>query len=344
MQGRTGTANLGQLDDARRSYQNALDLYERLPARARAAETVRRDVANTLLARSRLEYDAYHEDVAETFARRMLDALGDGAESQTRLLRAVGERNLSDIRLRQGRTAEALGLLRSTTEVLAELQRSGYAAATVPLEMQEAIEISERAVAVDAKDRQARFDLAARYGKLGDAVWSTDPARALLLDDKALATAKTLASSEQIDILHDSYITAISRPLIKLGRTAEARKTLLEALAADKTDEQSQYADRVGELSVQAIWPALLIAEGKRDEARRSLGDVISRFEALRTGHPEDLTLIHYLAGCYRTLAAITSGAERRDTLLKSAAAWHSWPATSFTKREEQADLDAAGR
>jgi hypothetical protein len=30
--------------------------------------------------------------------------------------------------------------------------------------------------------------------------------------------------------------------------------------------------------------------------------------------------------------------------LLKSAAAWHSWPATSFTRREEQKDLTAAGQ
>jgi hypothetical protein len=165
----------------------------------------------------------------------------------------------------------------------------------------------------------------------------------LSLYEKALGTAKTLASKEQIAILHDSYITAISRPLIKLKRIAEARKALLEALETDKADENTPYADRVGELSVEAIWPELLIAEGKRDEARRSLHDVIGKLEALRAGHHDDLTLIHYLAECYRTLASITSGAERRDALLKSAAAWHSWPATSFTRREEQKDLDAAG-
>jgi hypothetical protein len=88
----------------------------------------------------------------------------------------------------------------------------------------------------------------------------------------------------------------------------------------------------------------LLIAEGNREEAGRSLHDVIGKLEALRTGHHDDLTLIYYLAEGYRLLATITSGPERRDVLLKSAAAWHSWPATSFTRREEQKDLDGAGR
>jgi hypothetical protein len=40
----------------------------------------------------------------------------------------------------------------------------------------------------------------------------------------------------------------------------------------------------------------------------------------------------------------MTRGQERRDALLKSATAWHSWPATSYTKRKEQKDLAAANR
>ena len=112
----------------------------------------------------------------------------------------------------------------------------------------------------------------------------------------------------------------------------------------DHFPEGASLADRVGELSVEVIWPRLLSAEGKREEARRSLHDVIGKLETLRTGHHDDLTLIHYVAECYRTLASMTSGAERREALEKSAAAWHSWPATSFTKREEQKDLGAAGK
>ena len=420
VQGRTGTANLGQLDDARHSYQNALDLYQRLPAGARATPEVRRSMANALLSLGRLEFNAQHEDVAEKITRQMLDTLGAGSDAATRMLRALGQRSLSDARLKQGGAAEGLDLLGTAIRTLSELQASGYIDASLPGEIrltqerlgraqvaagdldgavstfeellrtsepcdvrdasspacriravrstrhgdvyaatdrpnlnepakaatlyQQAIDISERMVALDDKDRQARFDLAARYGKFGDAIWSIDPRRALNLYDKALATAKTLATKEQIDILHDSYIVAISRPLIKLGRTAEARKTLLEALETAKVDGQTQYADRVGELGVEVIWPDLLIAEGKRDEARHSLRDIIGKLEVLRSGHHDDLTLVHYAAGCYRRLASITSGAERREALLKSAAAWHSWPATSFTRREEQKDVDAAGK
>jgi hypothetical protein len=37
-------------------------------------------------------------------------------------------------------------------------------------------------------------------------------------------------------------------------------------------------------------------------------------------------------------------GPERRDALSQSAALWHSWPATSFTMREEQKDRAAANQ
>src|SRR6185369_1838641 len=88
---------------------------------------------------------------------------------------------------------------------------------------QRAVQIRERQAALDDHDRQVRFDLAASYGKLGDAVWQSDPRRALSLYDRALATARTLASHEQIEILNDSYEQAISRPLVALGRLREAR-------------------------------------------------------------------------------------------------------------------------
>jgi tetratricopeptide (TPR) repeat protein len=419
VQGRAN-ANLGQLDDARSSYQHALDLYERLPAKARATPVVRRAMATALLSHGRLEFAAYHEETAEKIIRRMLDTLGDDPDSATRLLRASGQRSLGEALLKQGETGEPLELLGSSLETLSDLQASKYADASLSDEIaltrerlararvaagdldgaatlfdellrtgdpcdlqnvsspscrrrgvelswsgdvyaaldrpnlnepvkaaalyQQAIDIVERIAALDDKDRQARFDLAARYGKLGDALSSIDPARALTLFDKALATAKTLASTEQLGMLHESYIVAVSRPLIALGRTTEARKALLEALGAEKVDDRTPYLDRVGELSVEVIWSRLLIAEGKRDEARQSLHDVIAKLEALRTGHKNDLTLIYYLAASRRTLASIAAGAERRDALRESAAAWHSWPATSFTRREEQKDLDAAGK
>ena len=95
---------------------------------------------------------------------------------------------------------------------------------------------------------------------------------------------------------------------------------------------------------MRGIWPSLLLAEGKRAEARRALEELIRDTEALRAGHPEDLTPISLLSDSYRLLASITTGQERRDALLQSAAAWHSWPATSFTRREEQKDLAAANK
>jgi hypothetical protein len=40
----------------------------------------------------------------------------------------------------------------------------------------------------------------------------------------------------------------------------------------------------------------------------------------------------------------MTTGPERREVLLASAATWHSWPATSYTTREEEKDRAAANQ
>jgi eukaryotic-like serine/threonine-protein kinase len=421
VQGRTGSANLGQLDDARRSYQQAIDLYAGLRVTAASPEDLRRRLASVLLAYGRLEYNAYHEDVAGTFTRRMLDVLPDRAgEPETRRLQALGARNLGDVLLRQGHTADALASLESARRTLLDLQtsleddarlpediaitrerlararvyagdldgaavdfqallrdtppctdenRSTPACRTLAVRLvwtgdvyaavdrpnlhdpakaaelyEQAVHIRERLAALDDHDRQVRFDLAASYGKLGDAVWESDPKRALNLYDRALGTAKTLASKEQLEILRDSYLQAISRPLIELHRFGEARSALSESLERGKTDATSQYEDRLGEAFVKAMWCRLLRAEGKPDEARPALDQIIHDVRGLQAGHPDSLEAIAQLSDAYRLLASITSGAERQDALLKSAAAWHSWPATSFTKREEQRDLDAAGQ
>jgi len=382
---------------------------------------LRRRLAKVLLAYGRLEYNAYHENVAETFTRRMLDVLPDrAAEPATRMLQALGVRSLGDVLLRQGHTVDALASLEAASRTLLDLQTSHYDDAQLPDEIaitrerlararvytgdldgaavdfqallqdtpactdenrstlacrtlavrlvwtgdvyaavdrpnlhdplkaaplyEQAVHIRERQAALDDHDRQARFDLAASYGKLGDAVWEFDPKRALNLYGRALGTAKTLASKEQLEILKDSYLQAISRPLIGLHRFGEARSALSEVLERAKTDGTSQYEDRLDEAFVKTMWCRLLRAEGKPDEARPALDQIINDVRVLQADHPDSLEAIAYLSDAYRLLASITSGAERRDALQKSAAAWHSWPATSFTRREEQKDLDAAGQ
>ena len=165
-----------------------------------------------------------------------------------------------------------------------------------------------------------------------------------ICSERALATAQTLASKEQLEILRGSYLIAISRPLIQLRRTVEARKALTQSLDDAKTDSTSPYPDRLGEIEIRGIWPGLLLAEGKRGEAHQALDDLIRDTEMLHAGHPDDLTSIYFLSNSYRLLASIITGQERREALLHSAAAWRSWPATSFTQREEQKDLAAASK
>src|SRR6185436_13056040 len=69
VQGRTRNANLGQLGEARHSYQQALDLYARLGVTAKSSPELRRGAARVLLASSGLELDAYKENAAEPLAR-----------------------------------------------------------------------------------------------------------------------------------------------------------------------------------------------------------------------------------------------------------------------------------
>ena len=419
VQNHSGTANLGQVEEARRSYHRALDLYARLPVNRGSPLDLRLKLGNVLWSLGRLEYSVYHENVAEADMRQLLDLIADRTpDPATRRLRAAGERSLGDIRLTQGHAAEGVAWLESARQELVDLRASSlrdpslqdaiervqellarakvstgdldgslkdfqellrisapcddrappgaacralavqlgwtgdlYIAVDRPnlnepakaaLLYRQSIHIFERMAALDPHDRQARFDLAAHYGKLGDAVWKADPQRALALYQQALATAQALASKEELEMLRDAYLEAISRPLILLGRTAEARKALTEELQRAKTDANSLYADRLGEIMVRAILPNLLLAEGKRADARRALDDLIRDTQALRAGHADDFTPVYFVASFYRDLASMTAGQERREALLHSAAAWHSWPATSYTRREEQKDLAAA--
>jgi tetratricopeptide (TPR) repeat protein len=254
-----------------------------------------------------------------------------------------------DERATPGPACRTLGVLESwTADVYAAVDRPNLNEPdrAVPL-YEHALRIQQRIAALDDRDRQAHFDLAARYGKLGDAVWMTNPQRAIDLYDNAIATAKTLVSKEQYQIFEWAYSIAISRPLILLHRFTEARKALGPALEAARADAQvphAQYADRLGDISTRQVLPRLLVAEGKADQAKDVLRGMIKDLDLLRAENTGDLTPIFYLADAYRELASISTGAERRNAFLASAAAWHSWPATSFTKREEQRDIDAAAR
>jgi len=422
VQGRTGSANLGQLEDARHSYQRSLDLYARVPVNRQSPQDLRRQAADVLFAWGGIEFNAYREDAAEPIIRRMLDVLGDGAlDAPTRVIRARGERRLGEIRLRQGHTAEALTLMQSAKKTLLDLQSSGYDDKGLPGEIatteeilarakveagdldgalsdlqellrntppcdaqtapesgcrtlvnrlnrtadvygaldrpnlgepekaailyQQALQLQERIASQDAQNRQAHFDLAARYGKLGDALWKSDPKRALGLYQQALTTASALVSKEQVKILREAYLQAISRPLVQLGRTAEARRALNDLKGLEGTSpEPALFADLLSDVQERALWPRLMWAEGKREETRQFLEETIQDTEKLRIRFPTEFSPVFFISSYYRELATFSAGEPRRQALLHSAAAWHSWPATSFTRREEQKDLAAAGK
>jgi len=65
VQNRSGAANLGEVEEARRSYHRALDLYARLPVNRESPPDLRRKYAAALYSLVSLEYNANHQDVAD---------------------------------------------------------------------------------------------------------------------------------------------------------------------------------------------------------------------------------------------------------------------------------------
>jgi hypothetical protein len=100
----------------------------------------------------------------------------------------------------------------------------------------------------------------------------------------------------------------------------------------------------LSEQFVKMMWCRLLLAEGKSAEAHMLLDQIIRDLHLLQSDHPDSLEAIWDLSAAYRLLASMTTGPERRDALLGSAAVLHSWPATSFTTHEEQKDRAAANQ
>jgi len=423
VQSRPGTANLGQLDDARHSFQSATDLYARVPVTRQSPENERHDAAWPLFLWSRMEFIAGNYDKTEALDRRAMDLLGpDPQAPPNRLLYAMGQRCMGEVRAKDGRTTEALQLtetayktmldLRSvasppgdlayetanTEDRLARLKgltgdldgalalfqqlvrdagscddhgppsgdcrarasRLGWVAGVYTSEQapnlgdrekgiplyEQSMHIEERLAAADAQDRQTQFGLASTYGLLGDAVWLSDPKRAIDLYERVMAMGKGLAAKEQLENLRENYLVSMSRPLVRLGRTAEARKALTEYKQLTGGQPPStRFVDQLSDIQDRALWPPLLSAEGKHDEAVELLRGIVRDSEKLRADHPQEFSTVFFLCQYYRDLASQVSGEERRQALANSAAAWHSWqPPTGFTRREQQKDLAAASR
>jgi tetratricopeptide (TPR) repeat protein len=207
-----------------------------------------------------------------------------------------------------------------------------------------AIRISERLVAQDSEDRQARFEMASRFGKLGDSIWRSDPKRALALYDRALALARTLVSPQQLQDLRGSYLMAICRPLVKLGRVSEARKAFNEAVQVDPSgvNAEDPYPDRLDAVTSGLNESPIMVAEGRAADARRLVERIIRDLQGLHAESPSDFSPVFYLAKAYRRLTSLVTGQERREAFLRSAVVWNSWPPTSFTRREAEKDLAAA--
>ena len=128
MQGSRARPTSGNWRRRDSSYQRALDLYARVPVTRDSPSDLRRRLAQVLWASSRLEFNAYHEDAAEPFSRRMLDVLVAGSDEAADSHAASGRRARTREISARGRAAraEALALMESARQTLIDLRASGY--------------------------------------------------------------------------------------------------------------------------------------------------------------------------------------------------------------------------
>ncbi len=420
VQGGHSTASLGLVDDARRSYQHSIALFNRLGVDASSPAEWRREAARSYLGWCELERAGFHMSAAEPLALKAVELTREsgGDDAGFAQIAAGAGLNLGEVRFYQGRVSEAIPLFEGASRSLQNFQANHHADPGVALELaslqaqaararvrlgdldgalsvfddivrnlqpcdpshptpaqcrpvaiyvswladvygamdrpslkqfdraaelyQKSLTILEAMAEADANDRQVRFDLAGRYGKLADAIWQREPERALRLYDQAMATASKLASRDRMEQLQQAYWNSISRPLIALGRTGEARRAL--SSARDELSRSHDYDDELTLLDLRLLWGRLLAREGKPEEARRALEEGIQAGEAVRKSHTNDLKPIFLLSNLYRELAGLNVGDQRRDAFLRSAELWHAWPKTSYTEREEQSDRAAAAR
>jgi tRNA A-37 threonylcarbamoyl transferase component Bud32/tetratricopeptide (TPR) repeat protein len=95
-----------------------------------------------------------------------------------------------------------------------------------------AIDLAEQMAASDTKNEAARVDLARATGKLGSAIYGSRPAEALALMNRAYnLMIKTSPANDAAAELKCSYFNESVKPLIRLGRVAEAQSNVDAAFA-----------------------------------------------------------------------------------------------------------------
>jgi len=120
---------------------------------------------------------------------------------------------------------------------------------------EEASKIAERLMAADPNNEMAKLDLARVYGKHGSAIESFRPAQGLELIERALALIRQTSPGNHTGLdLRLVYLTESARPLLRLGRTEQARQQIVEARRLlEEMKERGIRASENGILKAEAI-------------------------------------------------------------------------------------------
>jgi tetratricopeptide (TPR) repeat protein len=297
--------DLGDLDQALRSYREALAVRERLAATDPSNTDWQRDVS---VSHSRvgdvLLYQGKLDDALQAYRDGLAIHERAGTDpSNTKWQRdvSVSHSRVGEVLVRQGKLDEAL---------------KGY---------RDSLAIRERLVAVDPKNTQWQRDLSISYRNIGDVL-----AKQRKLDEalnayrEALAIAERLAATDPNNTRWQNDLSVshnkIGNILKEQGKLDEAIKAYRDSLAlaerltaadpsnTDRQRNRSIYYEKIGDV---------LFAQGKLDQALKTQRDSIAVRERLAAADPNNTEWQRDLLVSYNRVGNVLRAQGRLDEALK---------------------------
>jgi hypothetical protein len=197
------------------------------------------------------------------------------------------------------------------------------------------IRVYESLAAADPNDRTARYELAMRLAKLGEAIAATDPRGALAATERAQSISWELQSPEQRDLTRRTLLGAAARAHLAIPNFAQA-SLLLDELGAliqrDLREHPADFSLRKEWIECETHRGVVAAGQGRRSEAAGILSGAVVRSEELRRDFPGDFNAVFTAVGVHQAIANL-GGAGAPAALERARALMSAWPATSFTKR-----------
>lgn len=154
----------------------------------------------------------------------------------------------------------------------------------------EAMALAEKMVELDPRNQAVMVDLARACGKLGSAIYNTRPAESLALMNRAYEILqRTSLSNANAAEMKIAYLRESVKPLIRLGRVAQARANIEEA-ARVVEERGAKDPTRLKQERFDLKFPQTMVleAEGRYREALALTLEDLQHFDEM--SEPETLS------------------------------------------------------